>query len=181
MHPDFQHCGAAGPPGPLYQRACRPAAAVLCQAAPCPPCPLVKPVWCFDRRCAVIVNDMAELNIDASLVKQGGLIQASARAGDAPPLPLSRPTLAPVTHAPSPASVGSARAACCACRTCKLRPIAFNRFPPCRPRSGWWRCRTGASAARCETTCCRQATLCAPALLCSLEHPWTGTHGCIPL
>lgn len=32
-----------------------------------------------DMRCAVIVNDMAELNIDAGLVKRGGLIQTQER------------------------------------------------------------------------------------------------------
>ncbi|KAL4425217.1 hypothetical protein ABPG75_009233 [Micractinium tetrahymenae] len=32
-----------------------------------------------DLRCAVVVNDMADLNIDASLVKHGGLIQTQER------------------------------------------------------------------------------------------------------
>ena len=58
---------------------------------------------------------------------------------------------------------------------------------PCRPRSGWWRCRTAASAARCGTTCCRHAggrrwkqqwqSSCAP---CIQTRRHASSHSCLP-
>lgn len=60
-----------------------------------------------DLRCAIIVNDMSELNIDASLVKNGHLVQASACCPNLNAIKLESPAIAMEStsrtpgHAPS--------------------------------------------------------------------------------